>query len=71
MLSLLFTILMIIVFGKLIGVAVRATWGIAKVVVSLVFLPLILIGLVIGGLIYIAFPILIVLGIVALVRGFD
>lgn len=71
MLSLLFTILMIIVFGKLIGVAVRATWGIAKVIVSLVFLPLILIGLVIGGLIYIAFPILIVLGIVALVRGFD
>ena len=30
MLSLLFTILMIIVFGKLIGVAIRAAWGISK-----------------------------------------
>ena len=56
MLSLLFTILMIIVFGKLIGVAIRATWGISKILVSLVFLPMILIGLVVGGLIYLAFP---------------
>ena len=71
MLNLLFAILMIMVFGKLIGFAIRAAWGISKVIVTLVFLPLILIGLVLGGLIYLALPILIVVGLVALFKGFD
>ncbi len=71
MLNLLFAILMIMVFGKLIGFAIRAAWGISKVLVTLVFLPLILIGLVLGGLIYLALPILIVVGLVALFKGFD
>ena len=71
MLNLLFVILMIMVFGKLIGFAIRAAWGISKVLVTLVFLPLILIGLVLGGLIYLALPILIVVGLVALFKGFD
>ena len=71
MLNLLFAILMIMVFVKLIGFAIRATWGISKVIVTLVFLPLILIGLVLGGLIYLAFPILIVVGLVALFKGLD
>ena len=71
MLSFLFTILMIVVFGKLIGFAIRATWGISKVIVTLVLLPMILIVLVLGGLLSIAFPILVIVGLVALVRGFD
>ena len=62
---------MIMVFVKLIGFAIRAAWGISKVLVTLVFLPLILIGLVLGGLIYLALPILIVVGLVALFKGFD
>ena len=62
---------MIMVFVKLIGFAIRAAWGISKVIVTLVFLPLILIGLVLGGLIYLAFPILIVVGLVALFKGLD
>ena len=64
MLSLLFTICMIWIFGKLFIFGVKAAWGISK---SVVFLPLILIGMVIGGLMSIAFPILIIVGIVALV----
>ena len=71
MLNLLFAILMIMVFVKLIGFAIRAAWGISKVIVTLVFLPLILIGLVLGGLIYLALPILIVVGLVALFKGLD
>ena len=71
MLNLLFAILMIMVFVKLIGFAIRAAWGISKVLVTLVFLPLILIGLVLGGLIYLAFPILILVGLVALFKGLD
>ena len=71
MLNLLFAILMIMVFGKLIGFAIRAAWGISKVIVTSVFLPLILIGLVLGGLIYLALPILFVVGLVTLFKGLD
>ena len=71
MLSFLFTILMIEVFGNMIGFAIRATWGISKVIVTLVLLPMILIVLVLGGLLSIAFPILVIVGLIALVRGFD
>jgi len=62
MLTLLFIILFFGVFGRMIGFAFKATWGIFKVMTFLVFLPLILVGLVFGGLISIAFPILVVVG---------
>ncbi|WP_433401040.1 hypothetical protein [Blautia sp.] len=67
MLSLLFTICMIWVFGKLLFFGIKAAWRISKFLVTIVLLPLILIGLVVGGLIYIAFPILIIVGIAVLV----
>ena len=67
MLSLLFTICKIWIFGKLFIFGVKAAWGISKLLLTVVFLPLILIGMVIGGLMSIAFPILIIVGIVALV----
>ena len=52
MLTLLFIILMFGIFGKMIGLAFRATWGITKIFFRLIFLPLVLIGLVLEGLIY-------------------
>ena len=58
---------MIWVFGKLLFFGIKAAWGISKFLVTIVLLPLILIGLVVGGLIYIAFPILIIVGIAVLV----
>ncbi len=67
MLSFLFTICMIWVFGKLLFLGIKAAWGISKFLVTIVLLPLILIGLAAGGLIYIAFPILIIVGIAVLV----
>lgn len=67
MLSFLFTICMIWVFGKLLFFGIKAAWGISKFLVTIVLLPLILIGLVAGGLIYIAFPILIIAGIAVLI----
>lgn len=66
MLSLLFTIYMLWVFGKLFFLGIRAAWGISKFLLTIVLLPVFLIGLVIGGLIYIAFPILLVVGIVVM-----
>ena len=49
MLSVLFTILMIGIFGKLIGFAFHAAWGLTKVVCTLVVLPVVLIVLVVAG----------------------
>lgn len=69
MLSLLFAICMIGVFGKLFFFGLRAAWGISKFILTIVFLPLILVGLVFGGLITLAFPILIVVGIIALISS--
>lgn len=69
MLSLLFFVCMIWVFGKLFFFGIRAAWGISKMLLTVVFLPVILIGLVVGGLLYIAFPILIIIGIVSLVKN--
>lgn len=69
MLTLIFIFLMFAVFGKLILLAIKATWGITKVLVSFVIFPIVLIGLVIGGLVNIALPILLIVGIAALVTG--
>ena len=69
MLTLLFVICMFGIFGKLIGFAFKMTWGIAKVLFTLVFLPVILVGLAMGGLLVVAFPLLIVVGIVSLAVG--
>jgi len=65
MLSFIFTILMFIVFGKILKFAIKVTWSVAKIVVTLVLLPLILVGLVLSGLIVLALPILIIVGIIA------
>ena len=65
MLTLLFIILMFGIFGKMIGLAFRATWGITKIFFRLIFL--VLIGLVLEGLIYIALPLLVIVGIIMLV----
>lgn len=67
MLTLLFAICMIAVFGKLAVLALKGAWGLTKIILSLVFLPLILIGLVIKGLIVLAFPVLLVCGVIFLI----
>jgi hypothetical protein len=67
MLMLIFVILMFGVFGKMIGFAFRATWGLTKVLVNLVLLPVFLIALVLAGLLYIAVPLLVIAAIVMMV----
>lgn len=71
MLTFIFTILMFIVFGKLLIFAIKATWSISKIVFSLVLLPLFLVGLVLKGLITLAFPILLVVGLIVLFKAVD
>lgn len=66
MLELLFVIGMLWIFGKLLFVGIRAAWSVSKILVTLVLLPLGLIVLVLTGLIYIALPILLIIGIMSL-----
>lgn len=65
MLSFIFIILMFIVFGRILKFAIKAAWGMSKVICSIVLLPLFLICLVFKGLVEIALPILIVVGIIS------
>ncbi len=69
MITLLFFILMFTVFGKLALFAVRAAWGISKVLFCLVLAPLFLIILLISGLVYIALPLLVIGALVSFAVG--
>ena len=53
MLTALFIILMFAVFGKMIIFAFKASWGILKVLLTIIIFPLFLIGLFFSGLVYI------------------
>ena len=69
MLPLFFIFMMIAVFGKMLGLALRLTWGFTKILFALVFLPVILIGLVLAGVIYIALPVLIIVGVITFISS--
>ena len=69
MLTLLFIILMIAVFGKVIGIAIKAAWGLTKVLVTIVFLPIILIVMAVSGFMTLAVIALIIGVIIALITS--
>lgn len=69
MLLAIFIILMLGVFGKLIGVAFKMTWGLLKVFGFLIILPAALIIAAVCGLFYIAIPVLIVIGVVSIIKS--
>nr|WP_288544464.1 hypothetical protein [uncultured Faecalibacillus sp.] len=61
----LFMILMIFVFGKLFFFGLKAAWGLSKFVLTIILLPITLLMMVSAGLIYFAFIILIIIGIIS------
>ena len=67
MLTFLFWIFMFIIFGKILIFSIKAAWGISRMVVTLILLPLFLVGLVLKGLLVFAGPLLIIIGILSLV----
>ena len=71
MLSLIFWILMFMTFGKILKFALKMAGGISKIIVSLVLLPLFLVVLVLKGLMFLALPILVVVGVIALIALHD
>ena len=68
MLTLLFAIWLIGVSVKLGVFALKAGWGIMKFLLSVVFLPLTLLGLVIGGIIHLTVPVLVMIGLVTVAK---
>lgn len=61
MLYIIFGILLIAMTGKLIGLAARLAWGVFKIGFRIVFLPLVLIGMAVKGLVVLAL-VLVVIG---------
>ena len=59
------------VFGKMLLLVIKVGWGLMKFLFSLIFLPIILIGMVMGGLLYLAIPVLIIIGIIVLLQSAD
>ena len=66
MLTFLFIVLSLVVFGKILGFAIKAAWGVSKIICSVVLLPLFLVCLVIIGLVELALPILAIIGLISL-----
>ena len=64
----LFFILMAVIFGRLAFFSIKLAWGLSKVLITFVLLPTILVGLLIAGLIRIALPVLIVIGVISLFK---
>ena len=65
MVSILFTLLMIMVFGKIFFFALKTTWGITKIILTIVVLPIVLIAFVFAGLMSIALPLLLIIGVLS------
>lgn len=67
--TILFTVLMLLVFGKLLLFAIKLSWGILKIFGFLIVLPIILIAVFASGLIYLAVIGLVIVGIATLVKA--
>ncbi len=66
MLTAIYCIVSLWVFFKLMGLVFKATWGLTKCVIGLIFWPIVIVAALLG-LISIALPILIIVGIVTTV----
>lgn len=66
MLTILFLIFLFGIFGKLFFFGIRAAWGISKFVLMVGFFPVILLGMLVVGLVKLAFPLLLIFGVIAM-----
>lgn len=69
MLTLLFFILMVVVVGKIAMLAIKAAWGVTKIIFAVVLFPVFLISMAVSGFMALAFIALIIGGLVALVAS--
>ena len=70
MLTLIISICAIAVFFRLGILAFKLAWGITKIVLSLVFAPVLFILLMVGGLAYVALGLVVIMALVTLIASF-
>ena len=66
--AVLFLILMFMLFGKMIVFGIKAAWGLGKFVIGLILMPILIIGVIAAGLVYLALPLLAIAGVILLVK---
>ena len=69
MLTIIFVVALVWVAWKMLVLGIKAAWGIAKLICTVLLFPVFLFVLVCVGLTYIAIPILIIAGLIALIGG--
>ncbi len=67
MLTIIFTVALLWVAWKMLILEFKAAWGIVRILCTVLLLPLFLFGMVCAGLLYIAVPILIIIGMIVLI----
>lgn len=67
MLGIIFFIALIWVVWKLFVLGIKMAWGIAKIMCTVLLFPLFVIGMMLVGMVYIAIPVLIIAGLIAVV----
>lgn len=67
MITILFIILLCTTTWKLFWLALRASWGILKIVLAVLFFPLAVVGLAYIGLMAVAVPVLLLVGLVTVI----
>ena len=67
--EIIFWVLFVLIFGKLISFAIRMAWGLLQVALILVAMPLMLLAMVMGGMLMLAFPFLAFIGLVTLISA--
>lgn len=67
MLALVFYLCVFAIFGKLSMWILKGIWGLTKFFFTVLFLPLILIGLLFSGFIFIVLPVIILIAVVVLI----
>lgn len=69
MLTLIFMVILFSVFGRLFIFGLKAAWGISKLIITVLFLPVVLIGMFLHGFVFLAIIALVVMGIASLVTN--
>ena len=69
MLTAICTILFIMVFFKLLGIAFKVGWGILKITMYLIVFPVVVVTLIFGGLFALALPIILIAGATGMAAG--
>lgn len=56
------------IFGNILKIAIKASWALSKVIVTLIA-PIIIIALVVAGLVYVAVPLLVIAAVIWLAKA--